>query len=287
MRMKKQLATLDQLQSSEYVQIMQQVNRVAARGELQEYTTYSRLWEYPWIWLQLETLRETRKTVLDVGSQYSPFPWFLSLQGFDVIVSDYAAACWETWQHASRLLNITPRRYVLDSQNLDLPTASIDIYLSVSVIEHVADKTKAIAQAARVLRPGGLLIITFDICEPEMGMTFPEWNGCALSMCEFDALFRDSPWFESGLAELSWNTQAIPAYLAWNRSTAPHHNYVTGAAVVQRNARVWNDSPLSHLQRDLLLGIRTPIYLTRWRLWQTASMAKRKARQLLGVDTQK
>lgn len=31
-----------------------------------------------------------------------------------------------------------------------------------------------------MLKPGGLLCLTSDICEPALGMTFPEWNRTAL-----------------------------------------------------------------------------------------------------------
>ena len=139
----------------------------------------------------------------------------------------------------NQLLSANVRRRVLDSQDLDIPSASVDIYLSVSVIEHVWDKAKVFEEAARVLRPGGLMVMTFDVCEPDMGMTFPEWNGRAMTMREFDDLFRNSPWFEPGLSELPWNTGDIPEYLSWHRTTAPHHNYVTGAALVRRNDRAW------------------------------------------------
>jgi hypothetical protein len=101
------------------------------------------------------------------------------------------------------------------------------------------DKVKAITEAARVLKPGGLLILTFDICEPDMGMTFPEWNGRALTMQEFDDIFMKSGWFETGTSEQSWNTADIPEYLSWNRTTAPHHNYITGAALFRRNRAIW------------------------------------------------
>jgi hypothetical protein len=84
--------------------------------------------------------------------------------------------------------------------------------------------------------------MTFDICEFALGMTFPEWNGQALSMDEFDRLFKDSEWFEPGVSGLAWNTDDISKYLTWHRSTAPHHNYVTGGAVVRRNERVRMES---------------------------------------------
>lgn len=235
----KRLACLPELESNSYRSFMHLLNQVAHRANLQQYTSYSRLWEYPWVWSQLEPLKGQGLRVLDIGSEESPFPWFLATQDFDVIVSDVTAKYSRVWKRARERLDVTVRTYVHDAQFLAIPTASVDIYLSVSVLEHIPSKVRAIVEAARVIRPGGCLIMTFDICEPKLGMSFPTWNGRALSMREFDGLFRCSPWFEPGVSETSWNTDEVPDYLAWHRTTAPHHNYVTGASIAWRGHRTW------------------------------------------------
>ena len=273
----KQLARLDEMQQETFARCMEEINHVARLGGLMEFTTYSRLWEYPWLWFGLEQYCALNLRVLDVGSERSAFPWFLATRGFDVTVSDATAAWWQLWNKASHSLRVNPRRFVLDAQNLFVPTGSVDIYQSVSVIEHVPDKGKAIAEAARVLRPGGLMAITFDICEPDLGMTFPEWNGRALSMREFDGLFRDSTWFEPGLADISWNVQDIPAYLAWNRTTAPHHNYVTGAALIRRNDRVWQEPRWRDYTRGMRAVRHTGFSVAYWNLRAFVRAVKRIA----------
>jgi SAM-dependent methyltransferase len=173
---------------------------------------------------------------------------------------------------------------------MDIATASIDIYLSVSVIEHVPDKRRALSEGARILRSGGLLVWTFDICQPEMGMTFPGWMGEALSMEGFDSLFRESPWFEPGLAEISWNREAIPEYLAWHRTTSPHVNYITGAAVVRRTAQAWKRRTLIDLGRSLRGTCRPALAVPLWyaknkakRFWHAKNKAKRLRSALAAV----
>lgn len=265
----KRLACLEELRESAFMKCMDDINRTARKGDLMEYTTYSRLWEYPWIWLHLRSLKNKKLRILDIGSEISPFIWFLANRGFDVTISDITAKYWGIWSRSMKQLGVQVKRRILDSQDLDLPTAGVDVYLSVSVIEHVPRKAESIEEAARVLKPGGMLILTFDICEPDMGMTFPEWNGQALTMAEFDGLFRDSPWFEPGLSELPWNTEDIPDYLAWNRTTAPHHNYVTGAAVLQRNDRKWVEPKGKNLSRILRGKIRTDSIVGMWYLRQS------------------
>lgn len=237
--MVKQLARLAEAQGGVFVRRMEEINEIARRGGLKECRTYSRIWEYPWVSFQLDPLRDRHLTVLDVGSQKSALPWFLARRGFRVTASDVSAGQWRTWLAANRRLGAGVHRRILDGCGLDLEAASVDVYLSVSVVEHVRNKEKVFAEAARVLKPGGLLVMTFDVCEPELGMSFPEWNGRAFTMREFDRLFAGLPWFDAGVAGLRWNTEDIPDFLAWHRTTAPHHAYVTGGAVVRRNHRPW------------------------------------------------
>jgi SAM-dependent methyltransferase len=278
--MQKCLASRPEIEAESFLGVMREVNALARLCGLHEYTTYSRLWEYPWLWRQLEPLSERHLRLLDVGSEESPFPWFLASKGFGVVVSDLTPAQWRLWSNAKRQTRARVTCRLLDAQALDVPTASFDIYLSVSVIEHVPDKRRALSEAARILRPGGLLVWTFDICQPEMGMTFPGWNGKALSMEEFDSLFRESPWFEPGLAEIKWNREVIPEYWAWHRTTSPHVNYVTGAAVVRRTARVWETRTLLDLGRSLR-GTCRPVLAVP--LWYAKNKAKRLQSALAAV----
>ena len=103
--------------------------------------------------------------------------------------------------------------------------------------------------------------MTFDICEPEMGMSFPSWNGRALSMNEFDAIVRDCPWFDKSISDLEWNTNVIPEYLAWRRTTASHHKYVTGGTVLQRNGVPYSESDRATWER-WALGIWRSLAVT-------------------------
>jgi len=239
---KKLLGSIEDIQATKSKRFMRKLNQFAHESGLKEYKTYSRMWEFPWVWFQLEPLKGKGLTIVDIGSEKSPIGWFLSKHGFKVLISDFTAEYWRVWGKIERRLKVDIKKGILDAQSISLPTSSVDIYLSISVIEHVENKKKAIEEAARIVRPGGLLVMTFDICEPEMGMTFPEWNGCALTMQEFDKLFLDSFWFESVVSETPWNKDVIPAYLSWHQSTAPHHNYVTGAAVIERNGLIWKES---------------------------------------------
>ena len=124
---------------------------------------------------------------------------------------------------------------IVDSCRLPFPKDTFDVVTSFSVIEHQTDKALAAAEIGRVLKPGGRFGLSFDICEPSLGMTFPEWNGRALTMGEFESSIWNQPAFGRRAAP-EWNLEDIPPFLRWHRQTAPHHNYVTGAALLQKRA---------------------------------------------------
>jgi SAM-dependent methyltransferase len=269
--MQKVLAKYEEITATRWTDFMSELNSVARRGGLAEYQTYSRIWEYPWLWFQLENA-PTTLSVLDVGSERSAFPWLLASKGFDVTVSDVTAKYWDLWKSAQQSLDVKPRLRILDTQDLSLPTSTVDVYQSVSILEHVADKAKALAEAARVLRPGGLLLMTFDICEGETGMTFPEWNGRAVSMAELDQLFESNRWFESGVSKAAWNLESISDYWAWHRSTAPHHNYVTGALAIRRTQERWTAPANSTRFRNVYSGVAPEL---QWHMQGTNLRMKR------------
>ena len=77
-------------------------------------------------------------------------------------------------------------------EDLPLPDDSVDVVISNCVINLAADKRKVIAEAARVLRPGGRVAVSDVIADPDMDEAtradMQQWTGCiagALTETEF------------------------------------------------------------------------------------------------------
>jgi arsenite methyltransferase len=83
-------------------------------------------------------------------------------------------------------------------EDIPLPNDSVDVVISNCVINLAADKRKVIAEAARVLRPGGRFAVTDVIADPDMDRATREdmqqWTGCvagALTRGQFEAMLAD------------------------------------------------------------------------------------------------
>ena len=115
---------------------------------------WSRLFEYPWC------LRHgafyTGQWVLDVGGgMHCPLAPLLAEGGAQVITLDLANG-WRFRQKGA--LDV-----VGDGCALPFHDGVFDRVLSVSVLEHVANYPQMLRELWRVLRPGGRLLVSFDV----------------------------------------------------------------------------------------------------------------------------
>jgi SAM-dependent methyltransferase len=229
------LASVRELESERFQMFMRACNAFAAKYELRQFTNWSKVWEYPWLFSHgLDQIDWRGKRVLDFGSEISPMPWLLAALGAAVTLIETDAQWVPRWEKLRAELGVNLDWKLVSDEALPIADASIDVVTSFSVIEHQPDKVKAASEIGRVLKAGSPAFISFDICEPDLGMTFPEWNGRAMTMAEFERELWCHPAFANADAakSIQWNLDDIPAFKAWHLQSAAHHNYVTGAAVL-------------------------------------------------------
>jgi arsenite methyltransferase len=84
-------------------------------------------------------------------------------------------------------------------EEIPLPDASVDVVISNCVINLAADKRVVLADAARVLRPGGRFAVSDVIADDDMDAAtradMQQWTGCiagALTETEFRAALADA-----------------------------------------------------------------------------------------------
>jgi len=95
-----------------------------------------------------------------------------------------------------------------DGSRLPYADGSFDVVYSVSVLEHVPTRSAVLRELVRVLRPGGLFVLTFDVgLEPGIPISVSEARALLAGVeaalgtwAAVDAAMRDL----SSLARLRW-----------------------------------------------------------------------------------
>ena len=235
MRKNLSLSATTELSSSMFRKFMTTLNCFSQRLGLRRFTNWSKIWEYPWLWFNgLECVDWANVRLLDLGSELSPMAWFLASLGAKVTLIEADDQWFHSWEEVRKNTGLSVDWKITHDEHLPFPNKSFDVVTSFSVIEHQRDKRLAIDEIVRVLKPKGMFAMSFDICEPDMGMTFPEWNGKALTMKEFEELVWENPAFDTGGKKPKWNVDDCAEFIKWHLQSAPYHNYVVGAAILRK-----------------------------------------------------
>jgi len=128
---------------------------------------WSRQWEYPFVFSKVQhmAISNQKPTILDAGSGVTFFPFFLNSK-FDtdsVHCCDYDKMLLSIYDE----INSRQEKHVEFSNNdlRDLPYEKEKFHMvyCISVLEHTDDYEAIIEEFHRVLLPGGVLVVTFDV----------------------------------------------------------------------------------------------------------------------------
>ncbi|HWP40166.1 MAG TPA: methyltransferase domain-containing protein [Tepidisphaeraceae bacterium] len=137
---------------------------------LDPFSLWSRRWEYPFAAQRLIDFASNHPDqplrVLDAGSGVTYFPYFIieQLPQTRFICCDYDPS------YARQFADINRDRGQLnveflqaDLRKLPIDSRSLDAVCCISVLEHTDSYGQIIREFSRVLRPGGLFVLTFDL----------------------------------------------------------------------------------------------------------------------------
>jgi SAM-dependent methyltransferase len=132
---------------------------------------WSRLWEYPYVYYHLTRhlgglSRDSGPTVADMGSGVTFFPFALAKMGLNVVCADIDPICENDIRRASEVVSHAPGMVefrLIDKSKVPFEDGELDAVYSISVLEHIPKCENALAEVSRVLKPGGLFLLTFDL----------------------------------------------------------------------------------------------------------------------------
>jgi len=229
------LASVDELQSETFTRLAAWINSFAEPAGLLALPAGAKQWEYPWLWFHaLGKVHWPGKRLVDIGSGNSALPWIIAMLGAHVTLVESDPQWIPLWEKLRDGLGVSIDWQISPDLSAPLPDTCADVLTSLSALERYADKAAAINDYARLLRPAGLLAMSFGI--GETGMHFPPWFGTAVNMQEFSRLVWQHPAFGAQPAA-EWNDGDIPAFRWWHLHTHEHRDYVTGAAILRRSEK--------------------------------------------------
>ncbi|MCK5474293.1 MAG: class I SAM-dependent methyltransferase [Candidatus Aenigmarchaeota archaeon] len=136
------------------------------------FNQWSRIYEYPFC---LETIKQNipaNSKILDAGCGITFFPFFLN-QNYTITCidqDDYSDIF--TNINKKQKTNVTFKKSTL--QDIPLQNNTFDAIYCISVLEHTEDYHTILKEFHRLLKPQGIIIITFDIALDNNDLGIPE-----------------------------------------------------------------------------------------------------------------
>jgi ADP-heptose:LPS heptosyltransferase/SAM-dependent methyltransferase len=146
-------------------------------GECGIHVLATKQWEYPYAVSMMQGLGSHLK-IADVGSGRGALSLYLARLGHDVTAYDFefspAPDDNNNLSDAAKFIRFAANQGFTaefgDIFNLPVDDGAFDVVTCISVVEHVTHKFYAVKEMLRVLKPGGKLILTYDLAENPVDM---------------------------------------------------------------------------------------------------------------------
>lgn len=107
-----------------------------------------------------KALAGTTDWILDIGANTCGESEYLTTRGYKIIANDINEVALEvSRERCTRFGRPSPKYLVCDAQNLDLDDAQVSFVIFNESLHHMPDAGGALAEAARVLKPGGRIFL--------------------------------------------------------------------------------------------------------------------------------
>ena len=107
-----------------------------------------------------KALDGTADWILDVGANTCGESEYLTTRGYRIIANDINEVALEvSRERCARFGRPSPTYLACDAQNLDLDDARVSFVIFNESLHHMPDARRALAEAARVLKPGGRVFL--------------------------------------------------------------------------------------------------------------------------------
>ncbi len=234
------LAKIEQINSPQFTWFMFKLNSFAYEYSLQLAVKGSRVWEYPWMWFNI--LRRSNlknKIIVDLGSELSPVPWLLALMGAKLVLIGYDQKYIPLWEELNEKLNLTVQWKIFNDKIIPLPNDSVDILTCFSVEESKFNNNKTIDEIIRILKPGGIFALSFNLYEPELRIITNKCEGKVFTIKEFLTIILVNNGFKKSLR--TNNMENMQPFLELKKATQINPNYIAAAAILKNNQVVDSD----------------------------------------------
>lgn len=133
------------------------------------FNQWSRQYEYPFVYDALyhfaAGLSQQSARVLDAGAGITFFPYYIQsrIPAISVECSDTDGSLWPIYEAVNQEMKTSIPFHATDLRHMSLPSGRFDIVYCISVLEHTSDYEMILRELWRILRPRGLLVLTFDV----------------------------------------------------------------------------------------------------------------------------